>query len=203
LAITFICLLAIFCWLPVSAVSAQAADPQTLTLPFPVKTGGLPLNDALNKRHSDRKFQAAPLSLPQISQILWSAFGVNREASSMRTIPTAHNRQNLAVYAVLPDGVWLYDAAQNQLTLQLAGNFTSLYGESPLTLLYAAPISDGVVGGLHAGSAYQSVGLYCASEGLANVVKTTGIDALLDKLTLIEGYKVLVVQSIGQHPAEE
>ena len=91
--------------------------------------------------------------------------------------------------------MYVYDAAKNLLSLALAGDFTKKYGSSPLTLLYAAP--NNVMGGLHAGSAYQGVGLYCASEGLSNVVKTTGADALKGQLPLPSGYEVLVVQSVG------
>jgi hypothetical protein len=115
----------------------------------------------------------------------------------MRTIPTAHNRQDLLVYAVLDNGVWLYDAPNNQLELQLKGDHTDKYGQAPLTLLYAVPEKDGAVGGIHVGAALQGVGLLCASEKLANVVKLTGADALKGQLPLPTGYYVAVVQSIG------
>ncbi|MDR1084032.1 MAG: nitroreductase family protein [Deltaproteobacteria bacterium] len=180
---------------------AQPAS-QTINLPNPVKTGGLPLNEALNLRRSERSVLGTPLPQTQISQILWTAFGVNREAGSMRTIPTAHNRQDLLVYAVLDNGVWLYDAPNNKLELQLKGDHTDKYGQAPLTLLYAVPEKDGAVGGVHVGAALQGVGLLCASEKLANVVKLTGADALKGQLPLPTGYHVVVVQSVGL-PADE
>ncbi|MDR1394824.1 MAG: nitroreductase family protein [Deltaproteobacteria bacterium] len=185
---------------PFSAAPAQAQAPdssQTLNRPPPVKTGGLPLNEALAGRHSQRSFQSQALTDSQLSQILWAAFGINRD-DSRRTIPTARNQQNLMVYAVLENGVWLYDGAKHQLTKALDGNFLSEYGGAPLTLLYAVPDSDGIYGGTHAGSAYQNAGLYCASENLANVVKLTGADKLKGKLKLPDGWQVIIVQSVGR-----
>jgi hypothetical protein len=154
----------------------------------------MPLNEALASRASNRSFSPQALDDKDLSQILWSAFGVTRD-DGKRTIPTARDRKELAVYAVLTTGVYLYNAENNTLTLALEGDFTKKYANSPLTLLYAAP--DNKFGALHAGSAYQSVGLYCASANLANVVKTTGADELKGQLKLPDDYQVLVVQSIG------
>jgi hypothetical protein len=177
-----------------SATPAAYAQDNTIQLPEAVKKGGAPLFDALSKRQSTRQFQTNELTPKQLSGILWSAFGVTR-SDGKRTIPTARGRNELQVYAVLHSGVYLYNAENNTLTLALEGDFTKEYGDQPLTLLYAAP--NEVLGGMHAGSAYQNVGLYCASEGLANVVKTTGKDALRGKLSLPSGYEVLVVQLVG------
>ncbi|MDR2339401.1 MAG: nitroreductase family protein [Deltaproteobacteria bacterium] len=184
--------LAVAVALGLMATSAMAQD--SIQLPAPAKTGGKPLFDAMSARKSDRNFKPDELTPAQLSGILWSAFGITRD-DGKRTIPTARGRNELQVYAVLKTGVYLYDAESNTLKLALAGDFTQEYAKSPLTLLYAAP--NEVLGGLHAGSAYQSVGLYCASEGLANVVKVTGADELKGKLKLPSGYEVLVVQSIG------
>jgi hypothetical protein len=178
---------------------AVAADGEII-LPQPDTAKGVPLMEALAKRHSTRAFQAVSLTPQQLSEILWSAFGVNREGGG-RVIPSFHGRNELAVYAVLASGVYLYDPPGHKLALVLEGDFTLDYGGAPLTLLYAGSVLDGPVGGMHVGSAYQGVGLYCASEGLANVVKASGVNILDGKLTPPDDWKVLVVQSIGQ-PAE-
>jgi hypothetical protein len=175
---------------------AKAAAGDEIALPPPDTTGGLPLMEALAKRKSFRAFQADQLSPAHLSNILWSAFGVNRD-SGARVIPTAMGRNELAVYAVLGAGVYLYDPPAHKLTRVLKGNHTALYGGAPLTLLYAGPLAELANTGFHAGSAYQGVGLYCASAGLANVVKITGANNLSDQLTHPDGWRVLVVQSIG------
>jgi hypothetical protein len=173
---------------------ALAADE--IDLPPPDVAGGIPLMEAISKRKSFRAFQAETLKPEQLSNILWAAFGQNRPEGG-RVIPTYHGHNDLAVYAVLSSGVYLYDPPRHKLVKALDGDFTLDYGGAPLTLLYAGSVLDGPVGGLHAGSAYQNVGLYCASEGLANVVKVTGVNTLNDKLTPPNNWLVLVVQSIG------
>jgi len=195
--VLFIFIFALF-FIPLNTQSvALAQESKVLQLPEPTKTGGIPLFNALATRKSHRGFSPVALPLEQLSTLLWAAFGVNRP-DGQRTIPTAHDRRNLNIYTVLPSGVWLYDAEKNNLTLVLKEDRTGSYGGSPLTLLYASSTLEGPVGALQAGSAYQNVGLFCASESLANVVKTTGVDVLKNELTLPEGYQVMVVQSIGQ-----
>lgn len=174
---------------------AASGGEKHMSLPKPVTTGGKALMDALSQRKSERSFSGNPVSDQDLSNILWAAWGVNR-ADGKRTVPTSRNRQEMQVFAVLESGVWQYDPAANTLSLALAGDQRGKYGGAPLVLLYSAPF-EAAYGGMHAGSAYQNVGLYCASAGLANVVKTTGVDALKDSLPLPSGYKVLVIQAIG------
>ncbi|MDR0549936.1 MAG: nitroreductase family protein [Deltaproteobacteria bacterium] len=183
---------------PFLTPSLAQEDDKTIRLPLPDRAGGLPLNEAQNKRRSHRAFLSQDLTLEQISQILWAAFGVNREAGKMRTIPTSHNRQNILIFAILKSGVWLYGAEQNLLSLQLAGDFTGEYSSAPLTLIYVTPVNDGAIGGLHVGLAAQNVGLTCASLDLANVIKTTKADALKGKLPLPSGYQIIAVHVIGR-----
>jgi hypothetical protein len=178
------------------AAAPKALAQDEIALPPPDKTRGLPVMAALDKRKSFRAFQAESLPPERLSDILWAAFGQNRETGG-RVIPTFHGNNDLAVYAVLSSGVYLYDPPEHKLVKVLSDDFTLDYGGAPLTLLYAGSVLDGPVGGLHAGSAYQGVGLYCASEGLANVVKVTGVNTLSGQLNPPNGWQVLVVQSIG------
>jgi hypothetical protein len=168
----------------------------TIALPAPVKTGGLPLFDALSKRSSNRSFLPDALTDVQLSQILWSAFGVNRN-DGKRVIPTSLGKNELQIYAVLASGVYIYDAEKNVLTRVLDEDFTKQYSKAPLTLLYAGSATN-PAGALHAGSAYQNVGLYCAAENLANVVRTNVKDILKGKLPTPDSYEVIVTQSIGK-----
>ena len=179
------------------SASLKAADGDAIDLPPPKTTGGLPLQEALTKRKSFRDMRPESLSLQQVSDVLWSAFGTNREGDkNKRTIPTSHGNNEMAVYAVIASGVYLYDAPNNKLVKVLDGDHSSDFRGAPLTLLYAGP-TNGPVGGFHVGSAYQNVGLYCASEGLANLVTTSGVAALKDSLKPDNDWKVLAVHSIG------
>lgn len=51
---------------------------------------------------------------------------------------------------------------------------------------------------MHAGSAYQNVGLYCASKGLSNVVRGyLDREAVEQALKLPPEEKVVITQTIG------
>lgn len=176
------------------AVPALAAE-KGITLVAPQTEGGMPLMEALKARKTDRAFGAATVSEQDLSNILWAAWGVNRN-DGRRTVPTAMNNQDMDLYVAMENGVWRYNAGNHTLEQVLAQDTRAKLGGAPLTLLYAGPAKDSNAL-MHAGSMYQNVGLYCASAGLANVVKTTGADALNGVLPLPKGYKVFVIHSIG------
>jgi len=150
---------------------------------------------ALALRASTRTFSDKAVADQDLSNLLWAVWGVNRP-DGKRTAPTARNNQEVAVYVAKADGVWLYDGARHELAPALSGDFRAKLGGAPVTLLYAAPANN-EFSGMHVGSLYQNAGLYCASAGLANVVKLRGANALNGILKLPEGYKVFVIHLIG------
>ena len=151
--------------------------------------------EVLALRKSTRSFSEQPVSQHDLSNILWAAWGINRP-TGLHTVPTSQNKQNVQVYVAMENGVWLYDAVDHALKLMLSSDTRAKFGGSPITLLFAA--EDGYyASGMHVGSLYQNVGLYCASVGLGNVVKRNGVDALDGLLKLSEGYRIFIVQSIG------
>ena len=64
------------------------ASAQSVRLPQPRVTGSLSLEETLAARQSIRTFQADPLSLEQVSQLLWAAQGVTHDGRR-RTAPSA------------------------------------------------------------------------------------------------------------------
>lgn len=94
-----------------AAALLTAAD---IALPAPVKTGGMSLADALNTRHTVRRFAERALTRQELADILWMANGINRP-DGKRTAPSARNRQEIMIFVALPDGAYLYDAATNTL----------------------------------------------------------------------------------------
>lgn len=182
------------------SVPAPALAEMLVELPAPQKQGGLSLLESLSKRHVERKFDSRPLPLQEVSNILWAACGVNREDGRL-TVPTAMNYQRIGVYAVLPDGVYRYDAKQNLLEQVLQGDYLKQYQNgAPMVLLHAAQESDHY-SAFHIGSMYENVALYCASAGLANVMKAQETDRLDGKLPLPDGWKVYMIQPVG-YPAK-
>lgn len=65
-----------------AVVCAQGASApagmQTISLPAPQTTGGMPLMQALQNRHTTRGFKEQALPMQTLSNLLWAAFGVNR-----------------------------------------------------------------------------------------------------------------------------
>ena len=185
---------------PFSAVAAPGApdNAEKIALPPPNKTGGKPLMQTLSLRASNRNIQEAAISQQDLGNLLWAAWGMNR-ADGHRTVPTARNMQAVLLYVALADGVWLYDGAQHSLLKVLDEDVRARFANAPVTLIYTA--EEGPYAGMHVGSMYQNVGLYCASAGLANVVKATGRDVLANRLPLPPQYSILIIQLLGK-PAD-
>lgn len=199
------------------AVAETVAPLADISLPAPRMEGGKPLLSALKERQSSRAFAAKPLPLQLVSDLLWAAFGINRPDSGMRTAPSTRNWQEIDVYVVMPEGAYRYDAKANTLRAVLKGDFRGLTGlqpfvaAAPINLLYVLDPGKmkGVSGedvALYSGAdaAYisQNVYLFCASEGLATVVRgLVDRQALAKALKLPESLRVVFAQTVG-YPAE-
>jgi hypothetical protein len=203
---------------PVTAL-AQATRPiltedtRTIPLPAPQKTGGKPLMQALAERQSGREFGTQKLEPQVLSNLLWAAWGVNRP-DGRRTAPSARNWQDIDVYVTLPEGVYLYDAKAHALTLVVGEDLRGATGSQPfpavaaLNLVY---VSDGakipattvdtdraMYSGAHTGFIAQNVYLFCASEGLATVVRALVDRAdLAKRMHLRPDQRITLVQTVG------
>ena len=175
--------LAAFAAFPCFAQEAASAkiDPkaETVALPAPAKTGGMPLMQALAERKTVREYKPGELDAATLSEILYAANGVNRP-DGKRTIPTAMNKQDLEVYVALPGAAYHYDAKANKLVRIDAGDFRaelimnkSMANNSACILVYASDSTkfpnDIKYPAIHVGEASQDVYLYCASKGLGTV----------------------------------
>jgi SagB-type dehydrogenase family enzyme len=193
-----------------TAISLQT---ETILLPEPVIPASATLVQALKNRRSTRAFRADSLSLPTLSGLLWAGFGVNRRESDGRTAPSAHNWQEIDVYAVLPQGAYRYDARNHRLLLVKAEDLRArtgvqdFVGAAPLNLVYVAdlarmhdvrPEDREFLVGADAGCIAQNVYLYCAAAGLATVVRGL-VDrrGLASALGLSNSQRVALAQSVG------
>lgn len=164
--------------------AALAAD---IDLPAPQTEGGKPLMQALRLRRSSREFSPEKLSPQVMSNLLWAAFGVNR-AHGGRTAPSAHNWQEIDIYVATAEGVFVYEPKPHRLRQVAAGDVRALAGtqdfvaKAPVNLVYAADLAKTGSGegaaderaqwvAADAGFIGQNVYLFCASEGLATVVR--------------------------------
>jgi len=196
---------------------AAARDLKPVTLPAPQTGGGMPLMQALKTRHSSREFDSKPLPLQVLSNLLWAAFGVNRD-DGRRTAPSAMNWQEIDIYVFLAEGVYVYQARENVLKPVVAGDLRVATGTqaftatAPLGLVYVADLSRtsrasaeqvNVWSPSHAGFIAQNVYLFCASAGL-NVVVRGLVDAkaLTEKLKLRPDQRVWLAQTVGYPPGK-
>ncbi|MBO4683994.1 MAG: nitroreductase family protein [Desulfovibrio sp.] len=168
----------------------------TVALQKPDMAGGKPLMACLAERRTNRDLGREDVDLPTLSALLWAAWGINRE-NGKHVVPTAMNKQHVAVYAVRGDGVWEYLPKEHAIARVLEGDRRGLFDGSGLVLLYAAP-GDDRFAGMHVGSMYQNVGLCCASAGLANCVKYQKHDALDSELPLPKGWMTYISQSVAR-----
>lgn len=186
---------------------------QDIVLPQPTKEGGMPLMEALNLRQSTKEYVETALTEQQLSDLLWSAFGYNREGQIKRTAPSGRNRQEIQLYVALPGGMYLYDAKANILKQKAKGDHRESTGRqgfvqtAALSIVYVADYvgtdqvkSEGSLQYSHAhvGFISQNVYLYCASAGLGTVVRGSfDAPALMELLQLPEENAIVLVQTVG------
>lgn len=200
----------------VAAAMVGAQEPkggERLELPAPQTEGGRPLMQVLKDRKSSRSFSAEPLPAQQLSNLLWAAWGVNRPDSGKRTAPSAVNWQHMDVYVAMADGLYLYNAQAHALDLVRARDVRAVTGRqdfvgaAPLNLVYvsdwarmgrASEDDKAFYSAAAAGFISQNVYLYCASEGLATVVRAL-IDrpALAGAMGLRPDQKIVLAQTVG------
>lgn len=188
---------------------------QNIALPAPQKTGGMPLMEALAKRSTARSFDPArELSQQQLSNLLWSAWGINRP-DGKRTAPSANNKQEIDIYVLMKQGSYRYDAKAHALVFVAGKDIRELGGvptqgfvkDAPVTLVIVADLSklsqkdDGAkreVANVNAGFIAQNVYLFCASEGLV-----TGTRMMIDRaklgpaLALKDRQLIVIAESVG------
>jgi len=194
-----------------SEIFAQELKP--IQLPKPQMDGGKPLMQALKERESSRDFSLEKLPLQVLSNLLWAAFGVNRPDSGKRTAPSAKNIQEMDVYVATADGLYLFDAKAHLLKPILAEDIRGMTGRqsfvkvAPINLIYVADFSRAgtmtneekeFYSAAHTGFISQNVYLYCASEGLATVVRASIDRPMLAKaMKLRPDQRITLAQPVG------
>lgn len=96
-------------------------------LPAPTKSSALSVEEALDRRRSIRDFTNDPLSLSEVSQLLWAAQG-KTHSEGLRTAPSAGALYPLEVYLIagnvadLSAGIYKYQSADHTLTIVVDGD---------------------------------------------------------------------------------
>lgn len=186
---------------------------KSLQLPPPQMSGGKPLMEALKKRESLKSFNAEKIPLQILSNLLWAAWGINRPDIGKRTAPSGRNEQEIDLYVVISEGVFLYDAKEHSLKQIVKENLQTVISKqqeviaAPVNLVFVADYArmaktpeneKDFFSAVDTGYISQNVYLFCASEGLSTFAYY-GVDRpiLTGKIKLRPGQKIILGQAVG------
>lgn len=204
-------------------VWAMAQNPEIITLPPPRLEGGISVERALQQRRSIREFRESPLTLAEVSQLVWSAQGITYKGR-YRTAPSAGALYPLEIFLVvgkvhnLGTGVYKYLPSTHQLALMdgedkrselaTAALDQSWVRENAALLVFSAvekrtTVKYGLRGigyvYMEVGHAAQNVFLQVQSLGLgATVVGAFDDEQTRKILNLPEDHHILYLMPIGR-----
>lgn len=196
------------------AAASRAQGAQTVDLPPPILDGGKTLMQSLKERRSTREYSDRELPDQVLSNLLWAAWGVNRPQTDGRTAPHWHNVYAMDIYLTRARGVWLYQPKGQRLAFHMPGDLRAqtttgqaFAATAPLNLVYAFDLSKLVpatasekliAAAACAAVVAQNVHLYCASDGLATVIRQSVPGERLAKaLALPAGWIIQFAQTVG------
>jgi len=192
---------------------AQAEELKAVALKKPDLARKGTLMEALSKRQSVREYGSKAVGEQELADLLWAANGINRPAEGKRTAPSAMGVIDIDIYVLTAQGAYLFDAKKNTLEPIAAGDHRAKISASQ-PWVAAAPVSLILVseqarfsrgddaakermGAMDAGIVSQNVSLFCASAGLATVVRA-GVDAEIAKiLKLKPTQKIMLNLPVG------
>jgi len=134
----------------------------SVNLPKPKLTSDYSIEKVLNERRSVRSYEDEPLTLEEVSQLLWSAYGITYSREGMpdfirgglKTAPSAGARYPLEIYLVagnvkgllpgiywyVPEGHVIHRLADGDIRLDLQAACLSqkFAGEAPVSIVWSA-----------------------------------------------------------------
>ena len=164
---------------PIAVGEAEISLPK----PLPVTAT---LTQCLQDRRSIRSYTDQMISLEQLSALLWSGNGINRE-DGKRTAPSARNLQSVSLFVAFEKAAYRYDHVAHKL-IRVAEADLRPVKAAPVELIVTSSFADNeVIQGIDSGVVSQTIALYCAAEGLATVIRMMrGDQAELQKALGIE-----------------
>ncbi len=190
-----------------------------IKLPKPVYHG-ITLEESIEKRRSVRNYSGKPLTLSQLSQLLFSAQGITGKLydQSLRTAPSAGALYPIEVYVIvnsvegLTRGIYHYAVLNHSLELVKSGDFRKeitavgleqeMLGDADVTFVLSA-IFDRVrhkygergfrYAYIEAGHISQNIYLQAVSLGLGSVSVGAFLDEEINKLIGIDGQTEAVI----------
>ena len=200
---------------------------QPIALPKPTAGRGKTVRAALQGRKTVRSIGERKLSLQVLSNLLWSACGVNRKEGPFgtpgRTAGSASNSQEIDIYVALAEGVFIYEPLSHSLVHVLEGDLRALAigkgqgqagAKAPVRLIYVVDIDKFSKAGFQepglwdletqksyyyvdTGLIAANVYLFAASQGLAAWFHNCNRAELSRRLGLRTTQRALFCQTIG------
>ena len=105
---------------------------ERMKLPEPSYKSQVSIEEAILLRRSIREYEPKPITLSQLSQILWAAQGITQRSTGFRSAPSAGATYPLEVYVVVKEGgvkdlragVYHYLPNSHELELVKLGDYT-------------------------------------------------------------------------------
>ena len=182
-----LCLIALLLF-PCQGMAQSAPSLGVVKLPEPRYEGSVSVEKALMERRSVRSYKDEPLTMAEVSQILWAAQGITEPKRGLRTAPAAKAVYMLETYVLpgnvvdLPMGLYRYQPRGHELVRIADGDkkadLFKAVGQAPIK---NAPLAIVFAGNsekstnpnwpyYEAGHAAQNVYLQAASLKLGTVV---------------------------------
>jgi len=194
-----------------------------IKLPEPKCSGGISVEEAIKGRRSVRDYSSEPVSLEDLSQLLWSAQGITGRSRG-RAAPSAGATYPLELYAVvervsgLEPGVYHYLPKEHSLDCVILGRYNTVLSEASLgqacvmnaslSLVFSA-VYDRTTSrygergiryvSIDVGHASENVYLQCRSLGLGTVaVGAFDDEKVKDALKLKKEKSPLYIMPVGR-----
>ena len=197
------------------SVPGVEQESSLIDLPHPDKDSRVSVERALSNRRSYRSFQDKPLSLNNLSQLLWSAQGVTADWGG-RTVYSPKSVYPLSLYIInnqvtdLDKGLYLYLPGDiqpaHQLTtvyktdlVEILKETTNQYSlqHAPLILIITSSTNE-ITSYLEAGHATQNLFLQAESLGLGMAeIHTFDQNLLKETLKIPEQQTIIYLIPIG------
>jgi Nitroreductase len=187
---------------------------------------GMPVEEAIKKRRSVRSYSKKALTLPQLSQLLFSAQGITGSASGyeLRAAPSAGALYPIEVYLVvnnveeLSRGIYHYSVQKHALELLKEGDFRKeitnaglgqdMLGDANVTFVLSAVFErtqrkykDRSLRYIYveAGHISQNISLQAVSLGLGSVCVGAFYDDQVNRLIGLDGNteSAIYLQAVG------
>lgn len=205
--------------------SSAPGGVDKVQLPEPEYDGKVSVERALRERRTVRSYKDEPLTLSEISQLLWAAQGITEKDKGLRTAPSAGAMYPLEVYLVVGNvegvgqGAYKYSPHEHQLTRTKDGDARAEFGaalgqngagEAGAVIVFfgvyeRATVKFGEIGiryvHMEVGHAAQNVYLQAAAMNLGTGVIGGFPESRIKKiLNVPEEEQLLYIMPVGRTP---